>query len=228
MVTGQQQMTEQLNRERSAPLQQVTSSPKAINQGRSNKWHKDWLGLRKGRGAACRKPRHSGFSAMFAAMSSASFNALPGLRGRIVPQQTNPVQRRSLPFHELTPFESVREQFADCGIVFEGAIALAPSNPSFYSRIPRVVLMPIAHRHAITITLKSRLPRITLKVRGYKDIRLTALDGSGHCLAHCKTFRYRYAETHKAPLEELTIEGRRASGLILESSAPFVLEALSF
>ncbi|MBD0268318.1 MAG: hypothetical protein ICV77_08490 [Cyanobacteria bacterium Co-bin8] len=142
--------------------------------------------------------------------------------------QSAPPQRCSLPFHRLTPFESVREQFAERGVVFEGAIALTPSNPSFYSQVPRIVLMPIAQRHAITITLKDQRPRISLKVRGYKDIRLTALDNSGHCLAHCKTFRYRYAEHDKAPLEELTVESRRTGGLILESSAPFVLESFSF
>ncbi|HEY9737587.1 MAG TPA: hypothetical protein V6D06_14935 [Trichocoleus sp.] len=142
--------------------------------------------------------------------------------------QTGPAHRRSLPFHRLIPFEAVKEQYADWGIVFKGAIALTPSNPSFYSRGPRVVLMPVSHRHAITITLNQPLPRITLQVRGYQDIRLSALDRNGHCVTHCKTFRYRHAEHHKAPLEELTIEGRRTYELVLESSGPFVLESFSF
>lgn len=136
--------------------------------------------------------------------------------------------RHSLPFHRLTPFEAVKDQYAEWGIAFKDAIALTPSNPSFYSRGPRVVLMPVSHRHTITIALSQPFPRITLQVRGYQDIRLSALDRNGHCLTHCKTFRYRHAAHHKAPLEELTIEGRRTYELVLESSAPFVLEAFSF
>lgn len=141
------------------------------------------------------------------------------------PAATN---RQSLPFQRLMPYELVKDQYQEWGITFEGAIALPPSNPSFYNRTSEIVLMPLSGRRSITLTLKNPPPRITVQVRGYRDIQLSALDHSGHCITHCKTFRFRYAEHHKAPLEELTVENRHTHGLILESSAPFVLESVCF
>ncbi|HEY9764321.1 MAG TPA: hypothetical protein V6D07_17470 [Trichocoleus sp.] len=151
----------------------------------------------------------------------------PGCSARSTRQSLKKRICQNLPFHKLSPFETVRDQYADWGVQFEGAIALFPSNPSFYSRVPRLVLMPTTERRSITLTLKKPLSRIVFCVRGYYDIRLSALDSTGHCITHCKTFRYRYGERHKAPLEQLTVDGRNIASLILESSAPFILESLS-
>lgn len=140
-----------------------------------------------------------------------------------------PVLSHSLPFASLSAYELVQHQYADQGIGFEGAIALLPSNSSFYEQSPQIVLMPTSQRRSIVITLLRPLQRVALRLRSYRDIRLSALDASGHCLAHCKTLRHRYAEDQrKAPLEELVFEGRNVHSLVVESLAPFTLESFSF
>lgn len=229
-------MTESLTIEQSAGLPQNTL-PKRLQPGwgHLNKRHTTWFSLRKQKKQGCRHPHRPGLSTVLSPMPSPSpFNPLTFLPReqscleRPTRQASKKPNRQNLPFHRLSPFQIVSDQYADWGVLFEGAIAFLPSNPSFYSRVPRLVLMPTTNRRSITLTLQQPFSRITFHVRGYSDIRLSGLDSSGHCITHCKTFRYRYVEHHKAPLEKLTVEGRNLSTLILESSAPFVLEALSF
>lgn len=140
-----------------------------------------------------------------------------------------PAPSYSLAFARLSAYELVQHQYADQGIVFEGAIALLPSNSSFYEQSPQIVLMPTSQRRSIVITLSRPLQRVALRVRGYRDICLSALDASGHCVAHCRTLRHRYAvDQSKAPLEELILEGRSVHSLVVESLSPFTLESFSF
>lgn len=131
----------------------------------------------------------------------------------------------ALPFQWLQPFALVNDQLSVWGVLFEGAIAINPSNPHFYSSRPRRVIMPVGNRRSLTIHLQKPFEELTLQVRGYQDISVTALDEEGHCISHCKTFRHRLIEQEKAPVEQLTIDLVGSQKLILESSRPFILES---
>lgn len=138
------------------------------------------------------------------------------------------VPDRSLPLQSLKPFELVKEQFVPWGIEFEDAIALYPSNPAFIEEKTRLVLMPVASSSAIKIKLRQPYCSVTMRLRGYHDIRLATLNRDGHCTLCGKTFCSRYSPVDKAPLEVFCLDLRRVQTIVLKSSAPFILEAITF
>lgn len=251
ILIGQQSTTRGVTRVTNVLLTEQSRSDRPTNQGQIapepphdppdtghlhrhlNKRHRQPHFLRNEFLSRCRVLQNFGLSTVLQTISRSperlglplslpAGNFLPTLARPLLPVKHSP-----LPFHRLAPFEQVQGQFADWGVWFEGTIALFPSNPNFFNPSPQLVLMPSARRRSMTITLQQPRPQLTLQVRGYRDIRLSALDRSGHCITHCQTRGSYTPEPHKAPLEILTIAGHRTHHVILESSSPFVLESLS-
>lgn len=207
--------------------QSATTYVRHSTGGQLTKRHTSQYFLRNGRGVSCRTFHNPGSSAVLSLMPPQpdisncphSISDTP-LAGRKVPPA-----KVTLPFQWLQPFAQVDDQLSVWGVHFEGAIAINPSNPHFYSHRPRRVIMPMGNRRSLTIHLQKPFEELTLQVRGYRDISVTALDQEGHCISHCKTFRHRLIEQEKAPVEQLTIDLAGSQKLILESSGPFILES---
>lgn len=138
-------------------------------------------------------------------------------------------QRHYLDLQDLSNFEVVNTQYRHHGLVFEGAIALRPSNPSFTDSANRLVLMPFPGCKTIRITLDRPLNQVSLWVKGFKPINLTALDQSHHCLTHCTTsdeFHRQDDRMVDLPVQLLAVHVHRITTLVIESSSPFVLAGI--
>jgi hypothetical protein len=146
---------------------------------------------------------------------------------RFKPDLPIPGQAKSsshtLPLSRLTPHERVTNQFQDYGIVMQNAIAVQPSNPSFTDQSSRLHLMPLGKQAQLRLILQKQLARVELRLRGYRDFRIDALDHDGHSLTAALIHRHRQDYPQKAPEETIAVDTAKASQLVISSSSAYVL-----
>ena len=136
-------------------------------------------------------------------------------------------------FQTLSSFEVVTDQYQNWGLLFEGAIALTPSNPSFLSESGNVVLMPEAGRKMLKIHLHRPIRHLTIGVRGAGVINFIALGENGHCLTRCSIEGSQNDLSGEnapnyLPQRRFDLAAHRLNVLILESDAPFIIESVFF
>lgn len=87
-----------------------------------------------------------------------------------------------LSFDQLKLFEPVMAQYKHLGLEFQGAIALKPSNPEFFTQSGSLVLMPQGNKMLITTTFKHPVASVQALVCGSGSIVLTTYDFNGKLL----------------------------------------------
>lgn len=134
-----------------------------------------------------------------------------------------------LSFEQLPAFSRVTDQFLDVAILFERAVALTPSNPSFAGQSASKVLIPAAGPPQLKIKLLKPMTSMTLTVQGYGVVTLTFLDHQAEIIEPLSVQRFRYtAATAEAPIETVALADGRLRQVILESSQVFALTALTW
>lgn len=139
-----------------------------------------------------------------------------------------PPQVQALDFSQLAPFETVTDQFIALGLQVEGAIALQPSNPIFWTRQQAIVLMPTADRKSIDLIFVRAVRYLAVSVMGVREVRMTATTGDRRQVIHRSENPNRplqHPEDLMEPLKPslLEIDGEALVRVRLESSHPFVL-----
>lgn len=134
-----------------------------------------------------------------------------------------------LSFEQLPAFSHVTDQFLDAAILFERAVALTPSNPSFVGQSASKVLIPAAGPPQLKIRLLKPITSMTLTVQGYGFVTLTLLDHHSETIEPPLIQRFRYATaTAEAPTETITLADGRLRQVILESAQVFALTSLTW
>ncbi|MGA9379649.1 MAG: hypothetical protein WBV73_12850 [Phormidium sp.] len=87
-----------------------------------------------------------------------------------------------LSFDQLKLFEPVIAQYKHLGVEFQGAIALKPSNPEFFTQSGSVVLMPEGNKMLIATYFKHPVASVRTLVCGSGSIVLTTYDCNGNLL----------------------------------------------
>lgn len=138
-----------------------------------------------------------------------------------------------LSFEGLTEFESVRNQYRHQGVVFDGAIAIYPSNPAFQSQSPTLALVPATTNLTVTLYFRHPVRQVGALVTGAKPVHLRIFDKGDRLLAHhsighrqslqpCRTKATRLSSS-SYPQHRLAIEAEGIAKAIFEADSPFLL-----
>ena len=131
-------------------------------------------------------------------------------------------------FKQLQQFQPVGDRWQKLGLVFEGAIALYPSNPRYYDQTAPLVIMPLEEQGNISIQLHRPFSQIKVRVRSLGEVSLTALDSCGHCIAHGYTRELSQTSPSSPTIGSawLGVTASQMASLVLSARAPFVVEAV--
>lgn len=140
---------------------------------------------------------------------------------------------QTLDFSKLCPFEVVTDQFQTLGIQFEGAIALQPSNPIFWTHRRESVLMPLAGRQSIRLLFQAPINQLCLLVIGVREVKMIATGNDRPPLIQRSSQPNRTFSQPNDLFDPLTphrleLDGVPATEVSLESSHPFVLSTAWF
>ncbi|MFB2838978.1 hypothetical protein [Floridanema evergladense] len=138
-----------------------------------------------------------------------------------------------LSFDHLKLFEPVMAQYKDLGLEFQGAIALKPSNPEFFTQSSSIVLMPQGNKMLITTNFKNPVALVRAQVCGSDLIVLTTYDARGNLLDRVSkpadvSLGVSYTTQTKTGSTWLKSKQRGITKVELHSCTPFTLSNFSF
>jgi hypothetical protein len=146
---------------------------------------------------------------------------------------------QALPLWKFAPFEPVTDQLKEYGVIFKGAIAITPSNPSFAEHPTQRCIMPKGNQRQLRLTLQRRFKAVVLCLQGYREFRVDVLDGSGYSIAAAVQSPPRSGKapvepmhlqspsfSGKAPMGQIRVDATLAQDLIVFSSGPFLLKGI--
>lgn len=138
---------------------------------------------------------------------------------------------QTLELQRLNNYERVTGQYAALGLHFENAIALQPSNELFMQRGRQRAIMATGNRPQLKFKLDAAILKLQLAVMGTQPVRLSALDGSGFCIAEGETQGVAADFPQQAhavvPEQFLSIDAGNVRTLVLTSKAPFLMTWLT-
>ena len=158
--------------------------------------------------------------------------AKPSQKGD-VPTSATRLRRylQSVPLHQLSSFEPVTDQFAAWGILFEGAIALFPSNTRFMQPQDSPVLMPTQQYRALTLALTHPPVQLILQLQGDHSLQPWVVDQQGHPLdrgaVDLRVAPCTEGSREQAPVTTLTLKASVACRLLITSTAPFIVGSVN-
>ncbi len=97
--------------------------------------------------------------------------------------EINKVGKIRLALEELNCFEVVDHQFEACGIIFDNAIALQPSNPAFVINPSTTVIMAAPKGGHLEITFKYPVKKVIGLITSSRATVLSAYDLEGNKVA---------------------------------------------
>lgn len=138
-----------------------------------------------------------------------------------------------LSFDQLKLFEPVMGQYKHLGLEFQGAIALKPSNPEFFTQSGSLVLMPQGNKMLITTTFKHPVASVQALVCGSGSIVLTTYDCNGSLLDRINKLSDvlpTVSSTTQTKLRSTWLKSKQRgiTKVELHSCAPFTLSDFRF
>lgn len=135
-----------------------------------------------------------------------------------------------LDFAEVRPFETVRMQYQEWGIEFDGAIALQPSNPAFTKPNQLVGLAPLVDRLPLTIYFDQPRQLVSAKLTAARQITVKVFDAANRLILkqHLGQAQYLTAQT-VLPIGteyEMQLQADAIARIEIQSDVPFMLHQL--
>jgi len=136
-------------------------------------------------------------------------------------------------FDRLNLFEPVMGQYHDLGVEFQGAIALKPSNPEFFSKSDSLVLMPQGNKMLITTSFKRPVASVRALVCGSGSVVLTTYDVNGNILdrtSKLANLLLNVSSTTQTKLNSTWLQSKKRgiARVELHSCTPFTLSDFCF
>lgn len=100
---------------------------------------------------------------------------------------TEPSKIIHLPFENLRCFETVQEQFAHLGILFDNAVVLQPSNAIYFPEVGRMVLMAAPQNGWMDIRFPVPVTHFSCRLTSSQAAIATAYDGEAKILKSIET-----------------------------------------
>ncbi len=140
--------------------------------------------------------------------------------------------RYPLNFQPLAAFEPVEQQFSHQGVTFDGAIALAPSNPKFIEQPGQKVVMPIG-QHRLHLQLANIVTHIQIAGRCTQPMVLEVLGADGAVITVQNGVTCPLPDPLQHDISRLPSQVFKlalptdGSSLRLSAKAPFVLSSVA-
>lgn len=102
-----------------------------------------------------------------------------------------------LPLDKLRSFDTVKEQFADLGVLFDNAFVLQPSNATYFPEVGNMVLMGAPRNGWIEITFTIPINYFACRLTSSQHTQVQAYDSDGESLALFDTETADYKEADR-------------------------------